>query len=61
MESLVSMLSSFVGAVENYRKLSQIAICRIGGLVRARARIGLIDLIIADLNLDYFVADLLKF
>ena len=28
------MLSSFVGAVENYRKLSQIAICRLGGIFR---------------------------
>ena len=36
---------------------------RIGRRLRIglRIRLGLIDLIIADLNLDYFVADLLKF
>ena len=51
----------FIDALEDYCELAQVIFSRVAGLVRARARLGLIDLIIADLNLDYFVADSLKF
>src|SRR5699024_9743088 len=61
---LLIVLNFTVGALEDYCELAKFRVSRVTGLFRvvgARARLGLIDLIIADLNLDYFVADLLKF